>query len=95
MASHEQPVDSNADGDAEQHTRWAARPDLSKVQFHELVQKSRHDLRLAEADGVMERLEVNEVGAVDAGSFSEHRVSNRPPATLQRAVLDIICDGWG
>ena len=95
MASHERHVDEEADGAAEQlNTRWAARSDLSKVQLHKLVQKSGHHLRLAEAHGVVERLEVYEVGAVDAGGFPEHSVGNRPPTALQRAVLDIICDKW-
>ena len=69
---------------------WELRSNLPKVQLHELVQKSRHDLRLAQAHGVMKSLEVYEVCAVNAGSFAEHRVSNRTPPTLQGAVFDVV-----
>ena len=61
------------------------------MQLHELVQKSGHHLRLAEAHGVVERLEVYEVGAVDAGGLAENCVSDGTAATLQGAVLDVVC----
>lgn len=61
------------------------------MQLHELVQKSRDNLRFAETDRVVKGFKINKVCAVDAGSFAEHSVGNGPTAALLRAVLNVVC----
>ena len=63
---------------------------LTQVQLHQLVQKRGNDLRLAQTHRIVKRLEVNEIGAVDASSFAEHSVRDGPSAALQGAVFDVV-----
>lgn len=63
---------------------------LAQVQLHQLVQKRGNDLRLAQTHRIVKRLEVNEIGTVDAGSFAEHSMRDGPSAALQRTVFDVV-----
>jgi hypothetical protein len=60
------------------------------MQLHQFVKKSGHHLRFAKAHRVVECFEIHEVSAIDACSFPEDGMCYGLPATLLRAILDII-----
>jgi hypothetical protein len=52
--------------------------------------RNAYNERLAKGHGIVERFEINEVGAVDAGSLAEHSMGYGSAPPLQGAVFDVV-----